>query len=84
MQALISPNEKVIDPNTGDVIGERIAEVCETEFPIAPPLFWTPCADDVQADLWYYDPADQQIKLTPQPTPVADPEQPTTQETQTL
>jgi len=84
MNALISPNEKVIDPNTGDVIGERVAEVCETEFPIAPPLFWTPCADDVVANVWYYDPADQQIKLTPQPTPVADPEQPITQETQTL
>jgi len=84
MNALISPNEKVIDPNTNDVIGERVAEVCENEFPIAPPLFWTPCANDVQADLWYYDPADQQIKLTPEPAPVADPAQPTTQGSQTL
>jgi hypothetical protein len=84
MQALISPNEKVIDPNTGDVIGERVAEVVAQPFEVAPPLFWTPCANDVQADLWYYDPADQQIKLTPEPAPVADPAQPTTQGAQTL
>ncbi len=69
MQALISPNEKVVDPNTGLVIGERVAEVMETPFEVAPPLFWVPCADGVQADIYYYDPADQQIKLTPVPEP---------------
>lgn len=82
-QALISPNEKIVDPNTGEVIGERVAEVCTTPFEVAAPLFWMACADDVQADIWYYDPADQQIKLTPQPIP-PEPVQPTTDGAQTL
>ncbi len=69
MQALISPNEKVVDPNTGLMIGERVAEVMYTPFEVAPPLFWVPCADDVQADIYYYDPADQQLKHTPVPEP---------------
>lgn len=78
MQALISPNEKVIDPNTGVVIGERIAEVSENPFEVAPPLFWMACANNVLPDVYYYDPADQQIKLTPVPKPT------TTEGAQTL
>jgi hypothetical protein len=32
----------------------RVAEVVSATFPVAPPLFWTQCADDVLADQWYY------------------------------
>jgi hypothetical protein len=63
MKALISPNEKVYLPD--GAIGERVAWVCEAEYPSAPPLFWVDCADDVVPDIWYYDPQDQQIKLRP-------------------
>jgi hypothetical protein len=84
MQALISPNEKVVDPNTNIVIGERVAEVLESSFEIAPPLFWVSCADDVQADIYYYDPLDQQIKLTPQPIPPQPDQQPLVEGAQTL
>jgi hypothetical protein len=39
----------------------RVAEICDTEFEIAPPLFWVDCADDVVADEWYYDTATNEI-----------------------
>jgi hypothetical protein len=39
----------------------RVAEVCDTEFEIAPPLFWVDCADDVTADKFYYDTSDETI-----------------------
>lgn len=55
MYALISPNE----PRE---TGYRVAQVSETTFEIAPPLFWVECADDVVADQYWYDPTDQQIK----------------------
>ena len=83
MNALISPNEKVIDPNTGLVVGERVAEVSASQFEVASPLFWVDCADTVTADWFYYDPADQQIKPTPQPIPPEPPE-PTVLGAQTL
>jgi hypothetical protein len=35
----------------------RVAEVENTSFPVAAPLFWTQCADDVVADQWYYNTA---------------------------
>lgn len=66
-KALISPNEKVFDPNTGVELGTRVAEVAQFDFPIAPPLFWVDCADDVAADLFYYNPTDGKIFITPQP-----------------
>jgi hypothetical protein len=50
------------------------ARVCEVvaqgaEFPIAAPLFWTPCADNVVADQWYYDTQTTQIVAVPAPAP---------------
>lgn len=81
--ALISPNEKILDPNTQEELGWRVAQVSEQTFEIAPPLFWTACADDVIANEWYYDPADQQLKQVPPYIPPVL-EQPTTSGTQTL
>jgi len=52
MKALISPNEKITD-YLGNV-GERVAQVQQTTFEVAPPLFWIDCPDDCVADLWYY------------------------------
>lgn len=67
MKALISPNEKVNLPDGSQ--GERVAQVESDSqtFPVGEPLFWMDCADDVVADQWYYDPADQTIKPVPQP-----------------
>jgi hypothetical protein len=50
--------------------GYRVAQVVPTgeTFPVASALFWTPCADNVVADQFWYDPSDQQIKPFPQPT----------------
>jgi hypothetical protein len=63
-QALISPAEKVYN-YAGALLGERVAEVTATPFQVAPPLFWTACADDVVADQWYYDPSTFQIVAIP-------------------
>jgi hypothetical protein len=59
-QALISPNE----PRE---TGYRVAQV-EPDgqtFEVGAPLFWTPCADNVIADQFWYDPSDQLIKANP-------------------
>jgi len=63
-QALISPTEKVYSYG-GQLLGERVAEVTTMPFEVAPPLFWTACADDVMADQWYYDSATYQIVIIP-------------------
>jgi len=57
-QALISPNE----PRE---TGYRVAQVESQTFEVGSPLFWTPCADDVVADQFWYDPSDQLIKPFP-------------------
>jgi hypothetical protein len=58
MKALISPNEPVST-------GYRLAEVREQSFDVAEPLFWIDCGENIIADVYYYDPADQTIKETP-------------------
>jgi hypothetical protein len=65
MQALISR----IEPRYA---GWRVAQVEPDAniFPVADDLFWTPCADDVVQDRFWYDPADQTIK--PNPAPVVE------------
>lgn len=49
----------------------RVAEVVPqgSEFPVAPPFFWTDCADNVVADQWYYDTQTTQIIVVPPPAP---------------
>jgi len=66
MQALISPNEKVLDAE-GNVLGDRVAEVKADAFPVAPPLFWMLCADEVMPDQFYW--ADGEILPVPLPPP---------------
>jgi hypothetical protein len=52
-KALISPNEQVYSyDNT--LLGERVAEVRDTSFEVAGPLFWVDCPDDVVADQYYW------------------------------
>lgn len=67
MKALICPNEPV-------ETGYRVAQVEPDDqiFPVADPLFWAPCADDVVADQFWYDPTDDQIKPIPKPVPPQD------------
>jgi len=77
MKALISPNE----PRE---TGYRIAEVKSQSFEVAQPLFWVDCSDDVVADRFWYDPADQTIKPMPEPEPEADLNQPISEGTQEL
>lgn len=77
--ALISPNE----PRE---VGYRVAEVTETKFEVAPPLFWVECADDVVADVYWYNSVTKLINLIPVPEPVLEPvlDQPISQGAQTI
>jgi hypothetical protein len=69
--AMVCPNEIAYDNYTGQVLGWRIAQV-EPDgqtFPVGDPCYWMPCADDVVADFFYYDPNTSQIlPKPPRPT----------------
>jgi hypothetical protein len=54
MKALIASNEKVYLLDNS--VGERVAQVEPDDkiFPVANPLFWMDCADNVVADQFYY------------------------------
>ncbi len=83
--ALISPNESPIQYISGwttDTPPEpiytsienscRVAEVESQPFEVALPLFWTLCENDVVADQFYYNTADEQIFPVPEPAPYPD------------
>jgi hypothetical protein len=92
--ALISPNEQVSYISAWDgqtpvytVLGQRVAEVADAQFEVAPPLFWLECADDVTAIGFYYSQislAIVQIPESPQPQMDAASNQPVTTGSQTL
>ena len=82
--ALISPNESPIKYVSGwttdtppQPIWTPIANSCRVAqvepegqiFPVGDPLFWTPCADDVKADQFYYNTNDKEIYPVPEPAP---------------
>lgn len=56
--ALISPDEKRLN-------GFRVAQVADATFEVAAPLFWVECDDEVEADIFWYDPLNEQITLIP-------------------
>lgn len=96
-EAMISPEEIVTyqtgwdesktPPEAIYTTGWRVAQV-EPEgqtFPMAEPIFWTPCADDVEQDTWFYIPETKQIiAVPPQPLPPPNGIQPISEGTQTL
>lgn len=55
MKALISPQEN-----------NRIAQVSPEDFPIAPPLFWVDCPEDITTE-WTYDDSGFQEPVVPAP-----------------
>jgi hypothetical protein len=59
-KALISP----IEPAQA---GYRVAQVEEVEsiFPVADPLFWIDCDNQVVADQYWFDPSDSTLKEIP-------------------
>ena len=76
-QALISPGEvqtKIsgwVNPTnaiTENIANSaRIAEVRDSSFSVAPPMFWVECPDDTVADQGYYDMVTNEIKPFPEP-----------------
>jgi hypothetical protein len=56
MKALISPNE-----------GYRVAEIHETGFDVAEPLFWVDCPDGIKQYQCWYDPEAQKLNLIVEP-----------------
>ena len=68
--ALISPNELIYSYD-GTLIGERIAEVAQTTFEVAPPLYWIECANEVDSMYWYFQTETATCQLIPvKPIPV--------------
>lgn len=68
--ALISPQELVYSYD-GTLIGERIAEVSQAPFDVALPLYWIECADEVNAQDWYFQTETGSCQLKPiEPIPV--------------
>ena len=61
----------------------RVAQVEDSPFEVAPPLFWTPCAEDVIADQFYYDTENQTINPVVD-TPMPEQPQPIVSGAQTL
>jgi hypothetical protein len=93
-KALISPNESPVKHITGwdqytPIYSDypnsyRVAEVCDSEFEVATPLFWVDCADDIVEDQFYYNTVNQTIvPVVNEPRPAAQ-NQPNTSGTQTL
>lgn len=67
-QALISPNEPIYNYATPPAqIGVRIAYTVPDgeEFPVAEPLYWVSCGDDVNASTYYWDGSAAVVKPTP-------------------
>lgn len=63
--------------------GFYVCEVCDNEFPVCEPIFWTDCDDDIVAYEYYFDSTDSLIKIIEDaPIPVL--EQPVSSGTQTL
>ncbi len=48
---------------------DRLAEVLNTEFEVASPLFWVDCPDNAVADQWYYNNATNQVLPKPPDAP---------------
>jgi hypothetical protein len=66
--------EALISPKEPKETGYRVAQVAEEgqTFEVSSPLFWTPCADNVVTDQFWYDPSDNTIKpipIPPEPIP---------------
>ena len=76
-KALISPQEQI--NNFDGTAGYRVAQVEEPQntFDVAGELHWVDCDDDVVADQFYFDTADNTIKVKPTP-PAPEPKSNTT------
>lgn len=63
-KALISPIEFIYDYND-NLLGERIAEVSQESFPVALPLYWIDCDDEVNSSTYYFNTTTQAPELIP-------------------
>ena len=55
MKALISPNQPCMSYDNPPVeLGAYVVQVEETEFPVADPMFWADCSDDILAYQFYW------------------------------
>lgn len=69
-QALINPEQYCMSYDDPPVeLGVYVIEVADAEFPVAEPLFWTSCDDDVAAYQFYWN-AGQFYPVPNPPVPV--------------
>jgi hypothetical protein len=69
-KALIDPNSLILN-SEAEILGYRIVQIAISEFPVAPPLFWTDCTSSVDQNTEYYDPTTQEFKPLPPVEPTA-------------
>jgi len=50
-------------------LGLRVAQTASSKFDVHSSLIWKECSDNVSADLFYYDSADQLFKQVPDHAP---------------
>jgi len=94
--ALISPNESVSyvsgwteetypkEIYTVITTAQRIAEINNTTFEVANPLFWVECSDDIVAHEFYYDSVTKSFIEIPDAAPYPELTQPQTSGSQNL
>jgi hypothetical protein len=65
----IAMKKALVCPNESKLTGYRVAQVEEVEsiFPVADPLYWIDCDDQVVADQYWFDPSDNTLKEIPKP-----------------
>ena len=67
-KALISPSQPCMNYDDPPVeIGFYVVQVADEEFPVAEPLFWTDCGDEVAAYEYYY--KEGNFSVVPEPPP---------------
>lgn len=81
MLALVNPNESVqyisgwLNNRPVFEVLPNSQQICQVvvdgqEFPVALPLVWVPCTDEVSAYYWYFDAANSQFLPVPDIPPV--------------
>ena len=91
MKALISPIEEVKYISLWNkgipiytVLGKRVAEVTNNEFPVAEPLFWIDCETNITAENYYYNEINKSIIAIPNDVEIPIDQQPKTTGTQNI
>lgn len=70
-KALISPNQPCMSFDDPPIkLGSYVVEVSDAEFPVAKPLFWVECPDEIISYQYFWNEGSFSPVPTYEPTPV--------------